>query len=81
MKDPWLPLLAISLVLLPIYVADRLQFKKAQSIQRAFQCFRCGKQLAPMQWSEVPVAGGPSASTKARVCLKCAKRDRAIRRL
>ncbi len=34
-----------------------------------------------MQWSEVPVAGGPSASTKARVCLKCAKRDRAIRRL
>lgn len=81
MNDPWFSLLLIFLALLPFYVADRLCFKKAQSIQGAFQCFRCGTQLAPMQSSEVPVAGGPMASTKARVCPSCAKRDRVIRRL
>lgn len=64
-------------VLLVVYAFDRRNHRRAKDIRTAWNCFRCGVQLGPMESTEIRVAGSEFATT-ARVCQRCASRDKRI---
>lgn len=61
-----------------VYARDRYNHKSALQVRTSWNCFRCGVSLGPMQSAFIKVAGGEIGGTTARVCERCARRDRRI---
>ena len=66
------PILAIGAVLALVYWLDRKRQLRAKQVRTSWSCYRCNKDLGPMQSAILPVAGGSYAPIRARFCKACA---------
>lgn len=68
-------LFVIAVVMLAVFLFDRKRHRRALQAQDSWHCFRCGIQLNAGESIKIAVAGsGPF--THARVCRRCAAKDR-----
>jgi hypothetical protein len=74
MKQSFLPLLLIGALMLGMFWADRRRHARAKRVANAWSCFKCGKELGPLQSVLLPVAGVEAGTTKARFCSSCAEK-------
>lgn len=75
MESGHLLLGALVAVVLVVYAFDRRNHKRAKDVTTAWNCFRCGVLLGPIESTEIRVAGSEFATT-ARACQRCARRDK-----
>jgi hypothetical protein len=64
-------------VVLVVYALDRRNHRRAKDVRTAWNCFRCGVQLGPMESTKIRVAGSEFGTT-ARACRRCARRDKRV---
>lgn len=81
MFSRYFSLFAIFAILLIVYGFDRYRIRRAQARNFHSQCARCCASLTWQNYEEVAVGGGELFRTKARICSRCALREKHITRI